>query len=103
MSKPRNNHQHRNPNVSAPVAAEFTAQPEPRKQRTIEPYRHCPLCWEGSGGYGDCYSTQGRTRYYKCCQTTNPDAGPCGHTWTVFVKLEVVKIEHRVVTLDGER
>ena len=86
--------------VVAPIEA---AAPEPRK-RIIEEYRHCPVCWNGNGGFGDCYSTQGRTRYYKCVQTTKPDGpGPCGHTWTALVKLEVIRVEHRIVELDGER
>ena len=72
--------------------------------KTIPHYRRCPVCWEGNGGFGDCQSTQGRTRYYKCVQTTKADgAGPCGWTWTATVLLESVKIEHRIVTLDGER
>lgn len=71
--------------------------------KVIEEYRRCPICWGGNGGYGNCYSTQGRTRYYKCCQTTKPESGPCGHTWTATVLLETIKIEHRRVILDGER
>jgi len=71
--------------------------------RIVEEYRHCPVCWHGSGGYGVAYSTQGQTRYYKCCKTTKSDTGPCGHTWTATVTLETIKIEHRIVTLDGER
>lgn len=94
---------HRNqiPQVKTPAIVPVEAE---RKPRTIEEYRHCPICWNGNGGFGDCYSTQGRTRYYKCVQTTKPDGpGPCGHTWTALVKLEVIRVEHRVVTLDGER
>jgi hypothetical protein len=72
-------------------------------KKTIAIYRRCPICWEGNGGYGDCYSTQGPTRYYKCKQSTKPDCGPCGHTWTATVMLETIKIEHRRVFLDGER
>ena len=94
MSKNRNESQPKKPQ---PVV------PEQRK-RVIEAYRHCPMCWSGNGGYGDCYSTQGKTRYYKCVQTTKPEgAGPCGHTWTATVTLETIKVEHRIVTLDGER
>jgi len=84
-------------------------QPEPSqvadapKQRVIEEYRHCPLCWSGNGGYGTAYSTHGQTRYYKCDQSTQPGKGPCGHTWTVLVKLEVMRVEHRVVRPDGLR
>lgn len=74
------------------------------KQRVIEEYRHCPICWGGNGGYGTAYSTQGRTRYYKCDKTTKPDGtGPCGHTWTATVTLEAIRIEHRVVEIEGQR
>lgn len=90
MSKPRQE-----------KAVEQSADKMP--SRVIEPHRHCPLCWTGNGGYGTAYSKHGRTRYYKCDQSTNENRGPCGHTWTVEVKLEVVKVEHRVVKLDGER
>lgn len=65
-------------------------------KRVIEEYRRCPVCWNGSGGYGVAYSTQGRTRYYKCCRSES--GTPCGHTWTVQVQLEVVRIEHHRVT-----
>jgi len=75
-------------------------KPQPR---VIEDFRHCPICWSGNGGYGTAYSTHGRTRYYKCDKTTKEDRGPCGHTWTVEVKLEVIKVEHRIVKMDGER
>lgn len=73
-----------------------------RKERVIESYRRCPICWEGNGGYGTAYSTQGHTRYYKC-DKTKTDRGPCGFTWTATVKLEVIRTEHRIVELDGER
>ena len=75
---------------------------EKPQQRVIEEYRQCPLCWGGHGGYGTAYSTQGQTRYYKCNRATT-DKGPCGHTWTVVVKLEVIKVEHRVVSVEGQR
>lgn len=77
--------------------------PQEPAARIIEEHRHCPLCWGGNGGYGVAYSTQGRTRYYKCCKTNNPETGPCGHTWTAVVKLEVIKVEHRVVNVEGKR
>jgi hypothetical protein len=77
--------------------------PVEQPQRAIEEYRHCPICWSGNGGYGCAYSKQGSTRYYKCCKTTNPDKSPCGHTWTAIVKLEVVRVEHRVVSIEGQR
>ena len=76
---------------------------EKPQTRVIEEYRHCPVCWSGNGGYGSAYSTHGRTRYYKCDKSTSAERGPCGHTWTVEVKLEVIKVEHRIVKMDGER
>lgn len=68
---------------------------EPRK-RAVEWYRHCPLCWGGQQGAGDCYSTERVTdvlsiSYYKCDK--------CAHTWSIKVKREVLSIEHRVVEL----
>jgi hypothetical protein len=75
----------------------------PAASRTIESYRHCPICWEQFGGYGLAYSTQGATRYYKCKKSDKPGCGPCGHTWTATVKVEVLRVEHRPVKLDGER
>jgi hypothetical protein len=72
------------------------------KERVVEEHRRCPICWEGNGGYGTAYSKHGRTRYYKCNQSRT-DQGPCGHTWTVLVKLEVLAVEHRIVRMDGER
>jgi hypothetical protein len=79
------------------------AKSEEEQSRTIENYRHCPICWEGRGGYGVAYSTHGQTRYYKCCKTTKADQSPCGHTWTTIVKLEVIRVEHRRVDLEGQR
>lgn len=92
-----------------------TATPQPQQQRPaidlpattqgeeIEIHRRCPICWEGRGGYGLAYSTQGQTRYYRCCKANKPGPGPCGHTWTVRVQLQTIVIQHKVVTLDGER
>lgn len=71
--------------------------------REIEDFRRCPLCWGGHGGYGVAYSTQGNRRYYRCVKTTNPQHGPCGHTWVAIVSLEVIRVESRTVRLDGER
>jgi hypothetical protein len=68
-----------------------------QKQPTIPGYRRCPLCWGGNGGYGVAYRTNGNTRYYRCCRGEKS----CGHTWTAT--LQVVRVEHRVVELDGER
>lgn len=76
----------------------------PSRRKTIEPHRHCPICWNGNGGYGSAYSKHGRTTYYKCDQVREgSDKGPCGHTWTAVIKIEAVRVEHRVVNVDGER
>ena len=92
-----------------------TATPQPQQQRPaidlpattqgeeIEIHRRCPICWEGRGGYGLAYATQGQTRYYRCCKSNKPGPGACGHTWTVRVQLQTIVIQHKVVTLDGER
>lgn len=80
------------------------AEPSPPRQKTIEPHRYCPICWEGRGGYGTAYSKQGGKTYYKCDQTTKPEGvGPCGHTWSAVLRIEAVRVEHRVVEMDGER
>jgi hypothetical protein len=79
-----------------------TSQPsEPIRQ--IEDYRKCPVCHEGRGGYGVAYSTQGQTRYYRCCKSNKPNGFPCGHTWSVRVVLSSVVVEHKQVFLDGQR
>lgn len=108
MSKRQQQPQPQQNTKKQPAAA--TVQPlievpaETARSRTIEDYRHCPLCWEGNGGYGVAYSTNGRTRYYKCCKTAKEGSpGPCGHTWTALVKLEVIRVEHRVVQIEGQR
>lgn len=80
------------PIVSLPVEA--------AKIEHVEAYRRCPLCWERCQGVGCVYSTQGRTRYYKCKRTLT-EQPPCGFTWTA--KVEVVRVEHRVVVIDGQR
>lgn len=79
------------------------ALPATTQGEEIDRHRQCPLCWNGRGGYGLAYSTQGKTRYYRCAKTRNPDSHPCGHTWTVRVELETIVIQHRIVRLDGER
>lgn len=85
----------------APVAKVTAVEvPKPIPVERIEEFRRCPLCWERCKGVGLVYSTQGRVRYYKCKRTLT-DLPPCGHTWTATV--DVVRVEHRVVTLDGER
>ncbi len=58
----------------------------------VPDYRKCGLCYSGHGGVGVAYCTQGRTRYYKCEH--------CGNTWTVTVRLEIVRVEQRVVDLE---
>ena len=63
-------------------------------------FRRCPLCWEGNGGVGNCYTTNGSTRYYKCCQSIKPDGSFCGHTWTAIVRTEVIRVESRTVQTD---
>ena len=59
---------------------------------------------EGNGtdwiGFFQNSNTQGRTRYYKCKRTLT-EHPPCGHTWTATV--EIVKVEYRAVTIDGQR
>lgn len=105
MNKPQRNNQQPKvslPPVVKPEAVEPEKAPTPRKI-TIHPHRFCPICWGARGGYGTAYSKQGQTTYYKCDQTTKPDEAPCGHTWTVVLRIEAVSIEHRVVNNDGER
>lgn len=75
----------------------------PETERRIEDYRKCPVCHEGMGGYGVAYSTQGQTRYYRCCKSNKADGFPCGHTWSVRVHLETITIQHREVNIDGNR
>lgn len=70
---------------------------------SIQVYRRCPICWGRAKGYGVTYSTHGRTRYYKCVKSISQELPPCGHTWSATVKLEVLKVEHRTVLIDGER
>lgn len=65
----------------------------------IPQYRQCPLCWERARGVGVSYSKQGCTRYYKCKRTLTDDA-PCGFTWSAIVRTEIVRVEHRIVTLE---
>lgn len=78
-------------------------QPQPARSEEIQPWRRCPICWDRAGGHGVAYSTQGQTRYYKCCRSKSPDHPPCGHTWSVRVALNVVTLEHKAVSLDGLR
>lgn len=67
-------------------------EPTNDKPRDVPKHRQCPLCYTGLGGVGSQYSKHGNTGYYKCqC---------CGHTWTATVKVEAVKIEHKVVDME---
>lgn len=69
---------------------EIKPPPEPAA-RSIPTHRCCPLCFHGQGGTGLCYSKRGNTSYYKCQL--------CGHTWTAIVRVEVVRVEHRIVEI----
>jgi hypothetical protein len=80
-----------------------SAQQPAETSRQIEDYRKCPVCHDGRGGYGVAYSTQGQTRYYRCCKSNRPDGFPCGHTWSVRVVLSSVVVEHKQVFIDGQR
>lgn len=75
---------HFTPAANAPPPAAPQAAAEPTEDvaaidrlKSIPAYRKCPLCFEGEGGVGRCYSTHGTKRYYKCHQ--------CGHSWTHFI------------------
>lgn len=76
------------------VAKIENAQPA----EAIEWYRQCPLCWGRCQGVGIAYSTQGSRRYYRCARSLG-ELPPCGHTWTAIVDLEVIRVEHRTVTI----
>lgn len=80
-----------------PVPAVIIEQPIAKIEH-VEEHRRCPICWDRCKGIGLVYSTQGRTRYYKC-KKTQSDLPPCGHTWTATV--QIVRVEHRTVELDG--
>lgn len=67
--------------------------------KDVEWFRRCPLCWGRCKGVGKAYSKNGCTRYYRCAKTLTDEA-PCGHTWSAIVRTEVVRVEHRVVSLD---
>lgn len=72
-------------------------------EESVPVYRRCPLCWQRCRGVGISYSTQQvtdcvSTRYYKCARTLT-EHPPCGHTWSARVKMEVTKIEHRLVEI----
>jgi hypothetical protein len=105
MNKPQRSNQQ--PKPAAPPAVKapetFVEKPSTPRKITIHPHRHCPICWSGRGGYGTAYSKQGKTTYYRCDQTTKPEESPCGHTWSVVLRIEAVRIEHRIVENDGER
>jgi hypothetical protein len=88
--------------IESPLEKTPAESSTPRKI-TILPHRHCPICWGRCGGYGTSYSKQGGKTYYRCDQTTNNEFPPCGHTWSVVLKVEAVSIEHRIVDMDSER
>ena len=79
--------------------AEIAAASVPPTEQTIGKHRQCPLCWDRCKGVGLAYSTQGNRRYYKCKKTLT-DHPPCGHSWTAIVQLEVIRVEHRVVSFE---
>ena len=64
-------------------------------EREIAIHRRCPVCWDGHGGYGRCYSTAGMTAYYRC----QYGPSPCGHTWSVKVTHHETIISHRTVQI----
>ncbi len=105
MSKNRNEFQTKALSESPGVNATWSPPLKPVDETgaAIEEWKKCPLCWTGNGGYGLVQSTRGVTRYVACKKALNPATGPCGHSWTAKVLLKTIVIEHRVVTLDGER
>jgi hypothetical protein len=66
-------------------------------------FRRCPVCWEGNGGYGTCYSTKYPTRYYQCDNTIQKEKGPCGYYFTREVEEQIVEVTKRVVKFEGLR
>ncbi len=85
---------------------EGRGQTEQKRNRKIEPHRHCPLCWaDGSGGYGTAYSTSPVKTYYRCDQTVDPQKAPCGFTWTVQFSVIVnpVQVSYKTVNLSERR
>lgn len=79
---------HETPKPVAPATPDQSTE-----RRTVKPERQCPLCYHGEdNGVGTAYSNVNGVRYYKCDK--------CPHTWSVRVKLEVLKIEHRIVDLE---
>jgi hypothetical protein len=73
------------------------------REKEIEPWRRCPICWDRAGGHGVAYSTQGQVRYYKCSRTKSPEHPPCGHTWTFRFALNIMTLEHKTPIVDGLR
>ena len=86
------------PAVTTPPIAEDRT---PAGKR-VEPYRHCPLCWERCKGYGTAYRTDGSTRYYRCSQTLT-EHPPCGWTWSAKVTLHSVTIEYKTVNVQTRK
>lgn len=71
----------------------------------IPPHRRCPICWGENRGVGCAYNTNDpystgqddwppnvQRRYYRCTKTLREDRGPCGHTWVIGVKTEIVEL-----------
>jgi len=81
---------------------DFKELPKPDKAESTPKHRRCPICWERCKGVGVQYSMDGDKKYYKCIKTLTEEP-PCGHHWSAVVRLEVIAIEHRRVTLDGTR
>lgn len=79
--------------------ADGPSVPRDASGREIKPYRFCPLCWSGRGGYGTAYSTHEQITYYRCDKSHKHDGFPCGHTWSVNSITEVIHTKSRFVDL----
>lgn len=90
---------------AVPQAAKTPDAPAIRSPRKVEEHRRCPICWGERGGVGIASSSDGQTRYYKCrgVDPERPDGFPCGFTWKVIVKTQIVAVESRPVIIDGTR
>lgn len=103
MSRKSNRHIAQEKLPVVPVAVTLSAEPKAEivvdQSQQIEWFRRCPICWGRCKGVGLAYSKNGSTRYYKCSRTLTEEA-PCGHTWTAIVRSEVIRVDHRIVTLE---
>ncbi len=63
----------------------------------VEERRRCPRCWGARKGIGSAYSTNGRTRYYKCIQSLLEDEDGCGMTWNHVFKTSVVMLDDATI------